>query len=208
MINYLEKQALLKADNKAFKAAVVDKLNEIARAINTGTVWDNKVEADRKNEATNTRIDPIELANSIAFVTLAEAGQIDDVTATENIELFEPWAVGVHYAENSVRVDPLDQKLYRLNEGQAHTSEEGWNPSLTPALWTVMGDPAEEWPEWVQPIGAHDAYSMGDKVTHNEKHWTSDVDANVWEPPLYWTEAQEEPETEPEEVAEEEMGVE
>jgi hypothetical protein len=29
----------------------------------------------------------------------------------------------------------------------------------------------------------------GDKVSHNEKHWISDVDANVWEPGVYgWTE--------------------
>ena len=30
-------------------------------------------------------------ATSIAFVTLAEAGQIDDTTATENVSQFAPW---------------------------------------------------------------------------------------------------------------------
>ena len=50
--------------------------------------------------------------------------------------------------------------------------------------------PAEEWPEWSQPLGAHDAYSKGAKVSHNGKHWISDLDANVWEPGQYgWTEA-------------------
>lgn len=30
----------------------------------------------------------------------------------------------------------------------------------------------------------------GDKVSHNDKHWISDVDSNVWEPGVYgWTEA-------------------
>lgn len=34
------------------------------------------------------------------------------------------------------------------------------------------------------------AYAKGAKVSHNGKHWTSDVDANVWEPGAYgWTEA-------------------
>ena len=53
--------------------------------------------------------------------------------------------------------------------GQGHTSQQGWNPSLTPALWSKVGDPAEEWPAWSQPLGAHDAYNAGDKVSHNGK---------------------------------------
>lgn len=39
-----------------------------------------------------------------------------------------------------------------------------------------------DWPEWIQPSGATDAYAKGSQVTHNGKHWTSTVDANVWEP--------------------------
>lgn len=43
--------------------------------------------------------------------------------------------------------------------------------------------------EVAQPIGAHDAYSAGAKVSHSEKKWTSDLDNNVWEPGVYgWTE--------------------
>ena len=33
--------------------------------------------------------------------------------------------------------------------------------------------------------GAHDAYNIGDKVTHNGKTWVSDVDNNVWEQGVY-----------------------
>ena len=96
------------------------------------------------------------------------------------------------YTEGQIRRDPLDGNLYRVNKGQGHTSQEGWNPSLTPALWSKIGDPGEEWPEWSQPLGAHDAYNTGDKVAHNGKHWTSDLDGNVWEPGVYgWTEASE-----------------
>ena len=47
----------------------------------------------------------------------------------------------------------------------------------------------EEWPAWVQPTGAHDAYAKGAKVSHNDKHWISEVDDNTWEPGVYgWTE--------------------
>ena len=69
-----------------------------------------------------------------------------------------------------------------------------WSPESYPNGWKLDGDEPkpEEWPEWVQPTGAYDAYSNGDKVSHNGKHWTSDVDGNVWEPGVYgWTESQE-----------------
>lgn len=50
-------------------------------------------------------------------------------------------------------------------------------------------EPEDEYPEWVQPTGAHDAYAQGAKVSHNGKKWTSDIPANVYEPGVYgWTE--------------------
>lgn len=72
---------------------------------------------------------------------------------------------------------------------QSHTAQADWTPAAAVSLWVRIDDPAEEWPEWRQPQGAHDAYALGAKVSHNGKHWTSDVAANVWEPGVYgWTE--------------------
>lgn len=127
--------------------------------------------------------------NSIAFVAMAESGTIDAVTAGEHAELFSDWNYPIAYTPGQMRRDPLDGCLYRVNEGQGHTSQEGWNPSLTPALWSKTSDPAEEFPAWSRPVGAHDAYDKGDKVSHNDKRWVSDVNDNVWEPGVYgWTE--------------------
>lgn len=120
-------------------------------------------------------------ATSIAFVTMAEGGQIDDVTATENINQFSPWVFPAAYKTGNIR--RYKTELFRCV--QDHTSQEDWAPDVTPALWTKIGDPAEEWPEWSQPIGAHDAYNKGDKVSHNEIHYVSTVDGNVWEPGVY-----------------------
>lgn len=146
--------------------------------------------AEAKARAEQNPVAETARATSIAFVVMAEAGQIDDITATKNAGQFSPWAYPVAYTEGQIRRDPLDGNLYRVNKGQGHTSQQGWNPSLTPALWSKVGDPAEEWPAWSQPLGAHDAYNAGDKVSHNGKHWTSDTDGNVWEPGVYgWTEA-------------------
>lgn len=124
-------------------------------------------------------------AASIAFVTLAEAGSIDDVTAGEHMDVFSPWASAVSYKTGNLRT--YNGKLYRCV--QAHTSQDDWTPDAATSLWALTSDPAEEWPAWSQPVGATDAYAKDSKVTHNNKRWISDVDANVWEPGVYgWTE--------------------
>ena len=147
---------------------------------------------EAQEQEKNNPVTQVAAATSIVFVTLAEAGQIDDTTAVENAAQFAEWSYPVKYTEGQIRRDPADGNLYRVNKGQGHTSQEDWPPHLTPAMWTKIGDPSEEWPEWSQPIGAHDAYNSGDKVSHNGKHWTSNVDANVWEPGVYgWTEVTE-----------------
>lgn len=55
-------------------------------------------------------------------------------------------------------------------------------------------EPEDEYPEYVQPTGAHDAYHKGDKVTWNGKKYiciAPDGAACVWNPdayPAYWQE--------------------
>lgn len=46
-------------------------------------------------------------------------------------------------------------------------------------------DPEEEWPEYVQPTGAHDAYHIGDKITFEGKHYECIKDNCVWDPKAY-----------------------
>ena len=124
-------------------------------------------------------------ASAIAFVTLAEAGSIDEVTAGEHAEVFAPWAADVAYTAGQLRQH--QSKLYKCL--QAHTSQADWTPDTAVSLWVSVSDPAEEWPQWSQPVGAQDAYALGDQVSHNGVHWTSSVAANVWEPGVYgWNE--------------------
>lgn len=108
---------------------------------------------------------------------------LTDEQAEQVPQAFPEWVADTEYAVG-VRVR-YDGRLYRCV--QAHTSQAGWEPDKTPALWVrTSTDPI---PEWVQPTGAHDAYNTGDKVRHNEKVWASDIDANVYEPGVYgWTE--------------------
>lgn len=109
-----------------------------------------------------------------------------DETALEAVDIYPAWRTDTAYTvDERISHEGL---LYRCV--QAHTSQDGWSPDLTPALWARVS--VEEWPEWVQPTGAQDAYMAGDKVSHNGRHWVSAVDNNVWEPseavPTLWTE--------------------
>lgn len=104
---------------------------------------------------------------------------VDDETALSAMELYPVWTSDI-----TVSVDDryqYDGKLYRCV--QAHNTQADWTPDQTPALWVIIS--IEEFPEWVQPTGAHDAYNTGDKATHNGVKYVSDVDANVWEPGVY-----------------------
>lgn len=112
------------------------------------------------------------------------AVSLSDEDALEAVELYPAWRTCTAYSvDERIR---YGQTLYRCV--QSHTSQTDWTPDKTPALWTVVS--LDEWPEWVQPTGAQDAYRIGDKVSHNDKHWTSDIDYNTYEPGVYgWTEA-------------------
>lgn len=108
---------------------------------------------------------------------------LSDEDALEAIELYPAWKTGTAYTvDERIR---YGETLYRCV--QAHTSQDDWTPDVTPALWTVVS--LDEFPEWVQPTGAQDAYRLGDKVSHLDKHWQSTIDYNTYEPSVYgWDE--------------------
>lgn len=96
------------------------------------------------------------------------------------IHSYRAWATGVSYSVGDVI--QYGGLLYEVI--QAHTSQAGWTPPAVPALFrakTVDGTIAA----WVQPTGAHDAYTIHSQVIHNGQIWISLIDANVWEPGVY-----------------------
>ncbi len=118
----------------------------------------------------------------VAFMRAARL-TVDDETALTGKELYPVWAENISVSVND-RYQHND-KLYKCV--QAHTTQADWTPNATPALWVEVS--LDEFPEWKQPAGAHDAYAKGDKVKHNGKKWESTADANVWEPGVYgWSE--------------------
>ena len=113
-----------------------------------------------------------------AKIEKAAALQSDE-DALESIELFPKWEAGIAVAIGERY--QYNGKLYKVI--QAHTTQADWTPDITPALFTEVS--LDEFPEWVQPTGAHDAYNKGDKVTFEGKHYMSLIDGNIWSPAAY-----------------------
>lgn len=76
----------------------------------------------------------------------------------------------------------------------AHLERFRFSPKthdITPALYTKIS--VEEFPQWVQPTGAHDAYKKGAKVSDEGKRWISNKGVNIYKPGLVpgdWSEVE------------------
>lgn len=83
------------------------------------------------------------------------------------------------YGENAVG----DPQLYQVL--QDHTSAAEWLPNGATSLYKAIGITENGYPEWVQPLGAADAYNTGDIVSYNGTLYKSVIDGNVWSPEAY-----------------------
>lgn len=83
------------------------------------------------------------------------------------------------YGENGVG----DPQLYQVL--QDHVSADTWTPDMATSLYKKIGVTEEGYPEWVQPLGASDAYNTGDVVSYNGVIYKSLIDNNTWSPDTY-----------------------
>lgn len=129
-------------------------------------------------------------ALQIFLKTLNAEDNLEDILEVPSV--FPVYVVGkayktkdiFSYGENAVG----DAQLYQVL--QDHTSATEWTPDGTPSLYKAIGITEEGYPEWVQPLGASDAYNKGDTVSYNGTLYRSTIDGNVWNPieyPQGWT---------------------
>ena len=136
----------------------------------------------------DAKISDMTIPLSIMFVQLSQSKMLDDITISEHAELFPEWSE--NWTGKAGTILREGEKLYRSIH-DITTVAQNTKPSETPSMWTLVANPDEEYPEWVQPIGVHDTYALGDKVSRNDKHWISVVDNNVWQPSVYgWEEVE------------------
>lgn len=120
---------------------------------------------------------------ALGRVTTKQLILADELTPEEVgalADLYPEWKAGI-----AVTVDAIYRyqgTLYRCV--QAHTTQADWTPDSTASLWTQVAA-AGVVPEWVQPTGAHDSYSIGDRVTFNGSVYESLINGNAHSPSAY-----------------------
>ncbi len=110
------------------------------------------------------------------------SGMLDDNEAATVPQAYREWQPDTEYVFGDRR--RYADKLYKCI--QPHTSQADYTPDVAVSLWALIiasDDPSKPLP-WVQPDSTN-AYSIGNRVTHNGKVWESDCNNNVWEPGVY-----------------------
>jgi len=126
-----------------------------------------------------------EKARALRRLIEKAAISLSDSDALNGAELFPRWSDSAVYSTGD-RVC-YESTLYKCL--QDHTAQPTWTPADSPSLWVRVDDPSIEYPDWVQPTGSTDAYRIGAKVSHLERHWISTIDYNTYEPSVYgWDE--------------------
>lgn len=94
------------------------------------------------------------------------------------------------YASFQTQIDELYSELNTLKltveaNAQGMSALKETVEELGGAITEPKIPVAEEYPEYKQPTGAHDAYKVGDKITFNEKKYICKLYNCVWSPAEY-----------------------
>lgn len=120
-------------------------------------------------------------------ITEEEKAQLDEL-ARENAvaeNSYEPLQEQIDNA--NARIDKLEARIEDLENKETGEVTEPEKPVET-----------DEYPEYKQPTGAHDAYHIGDKITYNGKKYICKMNGCVWAPDVYpagWEEVVEDTES-------------
>lgn len=111
-----------------------------------------------------------------------------DSLARENAVAENSYAPLQKQIDNAnARIDKLEARIEDLENKETGEVTEPEEPIET-----------DEYPEYKQPAGAHDAYHVGDKITYNGKKYICKLDNCVWAPDVYpagWEEVVEDTES-------------
>ena len=120
-------------------------------------------------------VDAQEKAEQAQEVVILTRDFLSDTLALTFPEIYDEWHPdSVSYIGKDTATEDKPASIVRYNDAlyrclQSHTSQASWTPEASPSLWVLIDDPAIVWPEWKQPTGAHDAYDLNAKVSHNGK---------------------------------------
>ena len=123
------------------------------------------------NEGTYELVDILNKINKLWVESVLSEEQRDEL-----VELARSKAVPDNsYAENKEQINLLWRALEDITTRVTALESDGG----------VEPPTVEEYPEYVQPTGAHDTYNTGDKVTFQGKKYICKMDNCVWNPLVY-----------------------
>lgn len=101
-----------------------------------------------------------------SYISEQEKTELDNL-ARENADPVNSYAPILEQIDNLyIKISDLEDRVKLLEK----TEEPGEE---------------EEYPEFIQPTGAHDCYNMGDKIFYNGKKYICKIDGCVWSPDAY-----------------------
>ena len=155
-----------------------------------------------KNVVIGGKYDLNDIANKINTIWIS--GQITDSQRNELLDIARRNAKAENsYADLQLQISRLQERMELINErilaleNAAHSSDpvsndpEPGNPEETnpdannPAQNSDDPETGGTYPEYVQPMGAHDAYNEGDKCSENGKNYVCNMNGCVWPPSVY-----------------------
>lgn len=128
-----------------------------------------------------TEPDEWEIMQAVKKMLASSTESLSDEDALSVAALYPTWISKVGEQVGVGERYWYDGKLYKVV--QTHTVQSDWTPDVSASLFTEVT--IDEWPEWKQPTGSHDAYMKGDKVTFENKHYVSLMDYNTYSPAAY-----------------------
>lgn len=128
------------------------------------------------------RYDTIEQAKAIRASMNTAGAVLTDAQALESINLYPLWTEGVYLAVDE-RVRRYE-KLYKVL--QAHTTQEGWEPEVTPALFVEVAKEGE-YREIKDNMLPTEAFALGEIGWYKTKDnlYKSLIASNVYTPDSY-----------------------
>ena len=134
---------------------------------------------ERAKEEERARKQAQAMLDKLSYKTVLDSATDDQ--ALEMRPLYPEWQTGIEYTKGTFL--QYDSILYRVL--QDHKSQAHWTPDKAVSLYVNVADPQDPYPPFKKPTGAHDAYSKGDGITFEEKHYRSKIDGNVYSPAEY-----------------------
>ena len=128
----------------------------------------------------------IDIFKQLRLAMMDFAKSAPDDQAYKYPSLFPSWEAGVSYVNTDTEVSRVEYngKLYKCIQG--HTSQIGWEPSTTPALWVEVAKPGEyrEIKANMLPTEAFDENEIGWWKT-KDNLYKSKLANNVYTPESY-----------------------